>query len=223
MQNIVTFIQNNVLRDRSKILTPILTNLFNGILLEVYDFHNWRFLQKNDTKTLATDTTDYNFSGENQDLGKIVEMLYGDDYLPLDEYDVKEFYRRVHNNVDGTTPFCFVPLNRPNQFTWNVKIYPCAATSLDSISYWYMKTLKPSDFNLFPNPMVFVDGTLWRYFTNEKKYKKARDFRDSYFLGRELMKQGDSPTVHRRSKIVSSDERLRVVAERSRLRTLRRR
>lgn len=217
MLNPVKFIQDNVLRDSSPILTPILTGLFNEVLKEIYDYHNWRFLQKRATKTLETDETEYDLSGDNQDLGKILDVLYGDDMDQLFEFDEKEFYRTVFDKVGGSEPYCFVPLNRPNPFTWKVKIYPCSETSLETLTYWYKRILNPADFNLFPNPMISVDGTLWRFFTSEKEYAKAHDFKESYFLGREVMKQNDTPTVYPRSKIVSSDRRLRTVATQRRL------
>lgn len=223
MLNPVKFIQENVLRDPSPILTPILTGLFNEVLKEVYDYHNWRFLQEDTTKALETDETEYDLSGNNQDLERIVGIYYGEEMDELEGYNNSEFYRRIFNKITNTTPVAFVPLKRPNPFTWTVRIYPCSESSLETLTYWYMKVLKSSDFNLFPNLMVLVDGTLWRFFTSEKEYSKAHDFRKAYFLGRELMKQNDTPTVYPRSKIVSSDRRLRTVATQRRLENRRRR
>lgn len=223
MQNPVEFIQENVLRDKSKILTPILTGLFEETLREVYNYHNWRFLQQDATKALETDETEYDLSGDNQDLERFVGIYYGDEMDELDEYDNKRFYARVFNKIANTTPVAFVPLKRPNPFTWTVRIYPCSNTSLESITYWYMKKLKFPDFNLFPNFMVLADGTLWRFFTNEKKFKRAAAFKKSYEDHLEIMKQNDTPTVYHRSKIVPSDERVRAVARHRRLQDRRRR
>jgi len=126
MQNVVDYIQKNVLRDRSKALTPILTNLFNEIIKEVYDFHDWRFLQEQATKVLEKDKTEYDLSGNNQDLGRIVKVYYSDKMTPLEDYDDTEFHRTVFNQISGSTPYCYVPLKRPNPFTWKVRIYPCS-------------------------------------------------------------------------------------------------
>jgi hypothetical protein len=223
MLNPIEFIQKNILRDPSPILTPILTGLFNEILKEVYDYHDWRFLQEDATKTLETDKTEYDLSGNNQDLERIVGIYYGEEMDELEEYSNKEFYRRIFNKIPNSTPIIFIPLKRPNPFTWTVRIYPCSEDSLETLTYWYMKKIKPSDFNLFPNPMVLVDGVLWRFFTKEEKHQQAHDFKESYFLGRELMKQNDTPTVYPRSKIVSSDRRLRAVAIQKSLQNQRRR
>ena len=223
MLNPVQFIQKNILRDSSKTLTPILTSLLSKVLKEVYDYHNWRFLQEDATKALETDETEYDLSGDNQDLERIVGIYYGEQMLKLKSYDNDRFYARIFNKVANTTPVAFVPLKRPNPFTWTVRIYPCEDSSLDPLTYWYMKSLKLSDFNLFPNSMVILDGVLWRFFTNEKKYQPAHDYKKSYREGREVMKQNDTPMVYPRRKIVSSDKTLRRVARQRSLQNQRRR
>lgn len=222
MIDVVQFIQKSIIRDASPILTPILTSILNEIIKEMAAYHNWRCLRRTHTVPLETDNEFYTLSGENQDLEKIREMWYGDDEDPLDEYDEAEFRRTVLNNVIGDTPLCFVPLGRQNDYSWDVRIYPCSATSFDTLSYSYQKMIKPPDIALFSNIMVFVNGTLWKFYTNEKEYVRAHDYKEAYHLSREMMRINDKSTVHPRSKVTSSTERLRFLEGRIRLRGLRR-
>jgi hypothetical protein len=215
MLDIATYIQENILRDRDPSLRPILLNLANEIILEVADFHKWRCLRKTDTLTLETNKEEYDLSGADQDLAQILRLRYGAQKTKVEEYDEDEFDRVIFNQITGDTPVSFVPLSRPNEYTWTVRIYPCSSTSLETIEYRYKKIIKLTDINLFSNRMVFVNGVLWRFFSNEQKalkyedyWRMAETYAQAYFGGRELMKQHDSPTVYPQSKIVVSTDTL---------------
>lgn len=209
MRNPVEFIQDNILRDKSRILTPILTSLLEGALQELFDFHDWRFAVRRHTQVLSVNVNEYDLSGDSQNLQKLLTMFYPvgsgvNEVKPC--ATMARLYSEFYNRLSSTTPKVFVPLWKVNDFTWRFYIYPCSDSGIGTLTYYFKRTLKPSDHGLFSNPMVLIDGTLWRFFTGEKEYKKAHDFREAYFLGRELMRSNDEPLIYPERRIVSSEE-----------------
>jgi hypothetical protein len=216
----IQYIQRDILGDVSSVITRKLTEILAGIVREVYNYHDWRCLLRSSTLDLVPGLLhEYTLSGESQDLGKIHAIYYGDDHRPLDEYsDEKEFYRSVYNNVSGDDPVCFVIKGRPNEYSWTILIYPCNVTK--NIPYSYKKIMNVNDLNLYPNPMVFVNGVLSKYYLGvagtvaDSGLKMsliglARDYLSEYRDGRERMKQYDEAIVHSRQKFVISDQRKR--------------
>jgi len=210
--NPVKFIQKNVLGDASAVITRKLTEIQTAVLKEVYDYHDWKCLLRQSTLGLEKDVPEYNLSGANQDLGKIVAIYYGDDLDPLDSYEEeKEFNRSVYGRISGDDPVAFLTLRRPNEHTWRIKIHPCGMDSV-TVPYSYKKLSDPSDINLYSNPMVFVHGILTNFYGGSKKAANIRLSERrlaQYFATLEKMKEQDEATIHPKGKIVISDQRRR--------------
>lgn len=212
MLNPVGFIQKNILGDASAVITRKLTENLEAILREVYDYHDWKCLLRQSTLDLVKNEPEYNLSGENQDLGKIVAIYYGDDLDPLDSYeDEKEFNRSVYGRIGGDDPVAFLALSRLNKFTWRIKIHPCGMDSV-TVPYSYKKLSSASDIDLYSNPMVFVHGILANFYGGNKKTVGLSERRlAQYFAGLEKMKEQDEATIHPQGKIVISDARRRIL------------
>jgi len=224
MFNPVEFIQKNVLGDASAVITRKLTENLEAILKEVYDYHDWKCLLRQSTLGLENNVPEYNLSGANQDLGKIVAIYYGDDLHPLDCYEEeKEFNRSVYGRISGDDPVAFLTLSRLNEFTWRIKIHPCGMDSV-TVPYSYKKLSSSPDINLYSNPMVFVHGILANFYGGNKKtagLSKSRLAR--YFGSLEKMKEQDEATIHPEGKIVISDARRRTLRTMRTMREKRRR
>jgi len=146
---------------------------------------------------------------------------------------MKAFYSLAYGQIVSEAPVCFVPKERINDHTWSVIVYPCSATSLDSITYFYKKVFSFGDVYLYPNPMVFVNGIMARYLTGvattikdafqaTKMIQLARDYLREYVSGRELMRQNDSPVTHPKIRIDISAEQRRILNTMKTLQKLRR-
>lgn len=214
----VKFIRNNVLRNASAVVTAKLTQLLYGVLEEVYNYYDWKCLRREDSLDLEVDTTEYELSGADQDLQKIMGIFYGDNLLPLPDYSEEEFRRSIYGRIVNTGPVCYVPLEKTNEYTWKVWIYPTDELVSDPAPYYtYKKKSHPSDVGLYPNGMVFVNGILSLYYLgqvamhpdNHTLSTLAREYLLKYRDGLEKMKQEDEAVVHPRRKIVISDKRKR--------------
>lgn len=219
----VKFIQDNILRDASAVVTAKLTQLFYGVLEEIYNYHDWKCLRREDSLDLVVGTMEYELSGADQDLQKIMGIFYGEYLFPLPDYSETEFRRSVYGQITNTGPACYVPLEKTDEYTWKVWIYPTDELISDPAPYYtYKKKSHPSDVALYPNGMVFVNGVLSLYLTGVattikdsrqaiKMAQLARDYLKEYKEGREKMKQEDEAVVHPRRKMVISDERKRSI------------
>lgn len=220
--------------DPSGIVERKLNEHLEVVSRDVYPFHNWSWLKRSAELTLTTDTIVYNLSGENRDLSQIISMFYGEDMTKLsDEYPNEDaFYSLAFGRIVSETPICFVPKERINDHTWSAIIYPCTGTSLESITYSYKKTFSAGDVFLYPNPMVFVNGIMARHligaavtiknaFQATKMIQLARDYLKEYLLGRELMRENDSPVTYPKIKIDIPAEEKRLLRTMKRFQRLR--
>lgn len=229
--NITKYIQENILGDLSAILTRKLDEHLGVVSRDVYDFHNWSWLKKSDTLTLTPGTIEYDLEGNDHDLSKVLAVLYGDDLKPLnDKYDEIGFYKEIYDKVDTSEPGYVVPIQRTNEYTWKVIIYPCdVSAALGIAKYFYKKIFNISDIELFPNPLVFVFGVLGLYFSGKageigdrvesnKVYGLSNKYEALYEARLITMRQNDSALIYPKANIAPSDTRVRVVQS---LRTLR--
>lgn len=207
MLNPVEFIQKNVLRDVSPILTPILTALMADIQLEIWDFHNWRISIRRHTLGLTQNINRYTVSGADNDCAMLLSMRYGADLDKMQPCgDMDYFYDTYYKKVGTSNPYVWVPESKLGEARWEVFIYPVEISDPENITYWYKRLMVSSDFVLFSNPMVLVDGILWRFFSNEKRYEQAQNYMNSYLIGRDKMKDNDGVMVYPDKKITSSQD-----------------
>lgn len=234
--NIVEYIQKSILGDPSGVVERKLNEHLEIISIDVYGFHTWSWLERSDELTLETNTIEYNLSGKDNDLSKIVSMYYGEDMTLLsDEHpDMKAFYSLAYNQIVSAEPVCFVPKERINDHTWSAIIYPCTGTTLESITYFYKKTFSAGDVFLYPNPMVFINGIMARHLTGQAITIKdsaermsiaqlARGYLGEYLSGRELMRENDSPVTYPKIKIDIPAAEKRLLRTMKRFQRLRKR
>jgi hypothetical protein len=207
MQDPVEFIQKSVLRDPSRILTPILAAIVEEVQREIFAYHDWKFAIRYTTKALEQNVNRYEISGADNDIDKVKAMRYGENFQKMDPCsNMERFYDIHYNRLSRSTPQIWVPESKTAEHIWTVFIYPVEITSPENITYWYKRRMLLTDFLLFDNPMVLVDGTLWRFFTNEKDWRRADIYLSAYIAGRERMKDNDGVMVYPDKKIVSSRE-----------------
>jgi len=223
------------LGDPSEVVARKLNEHLEIVSRDVYDFHNWSWLIRSDELTLETNTIEYNLSGKDKDLSKVVEIYYGENMVKLKRYpNMDAFYSLAFGQIVSESPVCFVPKERINDHTWSAIIYPCTGTNLESITYFYKKTFSAGDVFLYPNPMVFVNGIMARHLTGQAITIKdsaermsiaqlARDYLREYLSGRELMRENDSPVTHPKIKIDISTEQKRQLRTMRTFQGLRRR
>lgn len=220
MLNPVKFIQDNILRVASAVVTGKLTQLLYGVLEEVYNYHDWKCLRREDSLSLLVGITEYELSGADQDLQKIMGIFYGDYLSPLPDYSEAEFRRSIYGQIINTGPACYVPLEKTAEYTWKVWIYPTEELISDPAPYYtYKKKSDPSDVGLYSNGMVFVNGILSLYYLGQVAMHPdnhtlsilAREYLLKYRDGLEKMKQEDEAVVHPRQKMVISDKRKRSI------------
>lgn len=233
--DIIRFIQQNIIGDDSAAVGRRLSEFLQVIATDVYEYHHWRWLRKSKELTLETDTIEYNLSGSNNDLSKVISMRYGTDEFMLsdDIQDEDTFYKTIYGQVQSSTPLYFVPKEQVNAYTWTYIIYPCSESSLGTITYAYKKTFALGDVPLYPNPLVFVYGILNLWFAAQanklkgedylRAMKLAEDYLNQYVVGKEEMRTKDSPVTHPKTKLDLSEERKRFNSRMRRLRTLARR
>jgi len=232
--NIVKYIQENILGNASAVVTRKLNEHLQVVAKDVYDFHDWSWLKRSHTQVLTTDTIEYNLSGANDDLAKIVSMFYGEEMTPLSKDCPNEeaFYKLIYNKTEDTTPTHFVPKEKINDYTWRFVIYPCGNLTLEPVTYFYKKTFNVADVLLYPNPMVFVFGILSLLFAGVALEKKdsseiskfltlAERYQRDYNLRLISTREEDSALTHPMARVDISDERKRQLVTAKRFQTLR--
>lgn len=235
MSSPVTYIKDTILGTASANVAKKLDEHLDNVAKSVYTFHNWTWLVKSKELTLETDIKEYDLSGADNDLSKVVDVYYGEDMTPLsDEYpNRKAFYKRKYGETGGsTTPTHWVPDKRINEYTQRITIYPCSDSSLETAIYDYKKLFNIADVPLYPDPMVFVDGIMVRYLTGvavntgnaelaQRLALLARDYLKAYLAGREVMRENDSPVTEPKIRIDVSEASRRQLRAIKTLRDLR--
>lgn len=223
MQDLVEHIQKVFVRDVSPALTPLITALLQRVIQDVWYYHHWSFLLDDVTDQSLTTLEEYNLSGNNNDLGRILNIWYSDKTEPLEKVDRTQFRKEWLNQVQGGTPACWYPVKKLTEYTWRVRIYPTSGTSLENVTYAYQMKIDYSKIRLFDNPMVFILGTLRHFFANEKQPQKARDYKQEYEQRRDEMMRRDSAVIYPVKRIVHPPDTKNIRTARRDYRTLRRR
>ena len=232
--DVIKYIQTNILGDASAVVTRKLSEHFQAIARDVYDFHAWSWLKRSYPLTLETNTIEYDLSGEDNNLDRITSMFYGEAMIPLSKDCPNEeaFYKTVFGRTEDTTPTHFVPKEKINDYTWRFIIYPCSNTILESVTYFYKKRFSTDDILLYPNPLVFVFGILSLLFAGIAYEKRdsseiskflalAERYHRDYYARLESMREKDSALTHPLARVDISDERKRQLVTAKRLQTLR--
>jgi hypothetical protein len=202
--SVVEFMQTNIFGDASAVLTRKLSRIEDEVIKRVVGYHDWICLRKSDSFILTT-ADEYEISGDESDLEKVVGMWYGDDKIPLVLlYDKNAFYEHFYNRYSGD-PKCCLFLNKTAGYTWKVRVYPAQEGTV--IYYDYQRKVTPNDTELFSSRLVFVDGILARYYAGKNESEGlSKDAFISHMAQLEEMRLGEMPVAFPEQKVTINED-----------------